>query len=178
MLAFVNPVVFNYSRAKIEGMTVKAVNRSVYSAVSADTYNKLVDIRYDSGGKITSLTTNMLQMNGLSSDIALKGQREIELLASVGIAVPLGTFSGIPVLTGKGPDVTLRIVPVGSIYCTFASDFSSAGFNQTRHRITLKVRSKVNLIMPLATRRVESEIDVMLCESIIVGEVPEFLWTK
>ena len=178
MLAFVNPIVFDYSRVKIEGMTVKAVNRSVYSAVSTDTYKDLVDIRYDTAGKITSLTANMFQMNWLSSDIALKSQREVELLASVGITVPLGTFSGIPVLTGKGPAVTLRVVPVGSIYCTFASDFSSAGFNQTRHRITLKVRSKVNLVMPLATKRVEAEVEVMLCESIIVGEVPQFLWTK
>lgn len=178
MFVFVNPVVINYSKAKVEGITVKAVNKSISSIVSADTYKNLVDIRYDSAGKITSLTTNMLQMNGLASDVALKGQKEIEHISQLGIAVPLGTFSGLPILTGKGPDVVLRVVPVGSINCTFSSDFSEAGFNQTRHRIVLKVRSKVNLIMPLVTHRVEAEVDVMLCESIIIGEVPAFLWTK
>lgn len=177
-IAFVNPVIVDYSQAKIEAMTVKATNRAVNSVVSTNTYRELLTIKYDAAGKIQSLTTNTLQMNNLSSDIALLTQSELELLANMGIAVPLGTFSGWPLLTGIGPDVNLRVVPVGSVNCAFTSEFIGAGFNQTRHRIVLKVRSVVQLVMPLTSRRIEAEIEVLLAESIIVGEVPEFLFTK
>jgi len=178
MIAFVNPIVVNYSAAKIEAMTIKAVNRSINQIVRHDTFRDLVDIRYGGDGKITSLTTNMLQMNGLASDIAVKTQYEIERLATVGIEVPLGTFSGLPILTGKGRNIKLRVVPVGSINCSFASDFSAAGINQTRHRIILRVNSIVNLVMPLTTRRIEAVVEVMLCESIIIGEVPEWFFSR
>jgi len=178
MFILVNPVIISYSQAKIQSLSVKAVNRSIYSLVTTETYRSLVDIRYDSSGKITSLTTDMFEMNKLGAEIAAKSQKEIDTLAAAGIGIPIGTFSGLPILTGKGPAVTIRIVPVGSIACTFASDFESAGFNQTRHRIILKVHSKVNLIMPLVTRTVQSDADILLCESIIVGEVPSFLWNS
>jgi sporulation protein YunB len=178
LAAFVNPVVVRYSTAKIEAMTVKAVNRCVNTVVGANTYRNLVDIRYDDAGKITSLTTNMLAMNGLSSDISLGTQQQLDMLASYGIEVPIGTFSGLPILTGQGPAVKLRVVPVGSINCSFSSDFAAAGINQTRHRIILKVRALVNLVMPLFSRTVDQTIEVMLCESIIIGEVPEWMWGK
>lgn len=177
-LAFVNPIVVDYTHAKIEAMTVKATNRAVNNIVSANTYRELLIIKYDAAGKIQSLTSNTLQMNNLSSDIALLAQGELELLANMGIAVPLGTFSGWPLLTGMGPSVNLRVVPVGSVNCSFLSEFIGAGINQTRHRVVLKVHSVVNLVMPLTSRRAEAEIEVLLAESIIVGEVPEFLFTK
>ena len=114
MVIFINPVVAGAANAKIEAMTVKAVNRAISNIVTASTYRELTDVRYDVNGKITSLSTNMLQMNGLSSDIANTSQGFLEMFASTGIPVPIGTFSGAPILVGKGPNVTLRVVPVGS----------------------------------------------------------------
>ena len=178
MIFFVNPVVAGASKAKIESMTVKAVNRAISGVVKVGTYRELVNIQYDSLGKITSVSTNMMQMNGLSSDIANLSQNFLELFASQGISVPLGTFSGMPILTGKGPGVNLRVVPIGAVTCSFNSEFIGAGINQTLHRITLKVKSVVNLIMPLGSHHVTAEVDVLLCDNVIVGEVPEFLFTR
>jgi len=178
MYFFVNPIVVAASRAKIEAMTVKAVNHAVSSIVSIGTYRELTDIRYDANGKITSISANMMQMNGMSSDIALASQGYLELFATTGIPVPIGTFSGFPIITGKGPDVNLRVVPVGATNVRFDSQFTSAGINQTHHRIVLKVRTLVNLIMPLGSRHVEAEIEALLCESIIIGEVPEFFLSR
>ena len=176
MVVFVNPIVASYSQAKIEAMTVKAVNRAISQVVSAGAYRDLTIVHYGSDGKITGISANMLQINGLSSDIALVSQNFLELFATQGITVPAGTFSGMPILTGKGPDVHLRVVPVGSVNCAFTSEFIGAGINQTHHRIVLLVRTSVNLIMPLGSRSVAAEIEVLLCESVIVGEVPEFMF--
>ena len=175
---FVNPIVADYSKAKIETMTVKAVNRAVAETVNTGTYQQLTEITYGADGKITGMHANVAQINGLSNEIALRSQGFLELFASTGISVPVGTFSGVPVFTGKGPDIKLRVVPVGSVNCIFESEFLGAGINQTRHRVMLKVKSIVNLVMPLGSRNVTAEIEVMLCESVIVGEVPEFYFSK
>ena len=176
MVIFINPIVANYSQAKIEAMTVKAVNRAISQVVSAGAYRELTIVNYGGDGKITGISANMLQINGLSSDIALVSQNFLELFATQGIDIPVGTFSGMPILTGKGPNVHLRIVPVGSVNCQFTSEFVGAGINQTHHRIVLRVRTAVNLIMPLGSRSVASEIEVLLCDNVIVGEVPEFMF--
>jgi len=178
MIFFVNPIVAAAAKAKVEALTTKAVNRAIAGIVSAGTYRELTNIRYDERGKITSISANMLQMNGLSSDIANSSQHFLEMFAATGIAVPLGTFSGLPLLTGKGPNVNLRVVPVGSIRCKFDSHFLGQGINQTLHRITLIVQSLVNLVMPLGSRTVAAEIEVLVCDSIIVGEVPEFFFAR
>jgi len=173
---FVNPIVAGAAQAKIEAMTIKAVNRAIAGVVTAGTYRELTDVRYDAQGKITSITANMMQMNGLSSDIALTSQGFLELFAAQGIDVPMGTFSGLPILTGRGPAINLRVVPIGAVNCAFDSVFIGQGINQTKHRVTLRVRTMVNLIMPLGNRNVKSEVEVLLSDSIIVGEVPEFMW--
>jgi len=175
---FVNPIVAMAAKAKVEALTTKAVNRAVSNVVTAGTYRELTNIRYDERGKITSISANMLQMNGLSSDIANSSQYFLEMFAANGIAVPMGTFSGLPILTGRGPNINLRVVPVGSVRCTFDSAFIGQGINQTLHRVVLKVHSLVNLIMPLGSRNVSAEIEVLLCSSIIVGEVPEFFFAR
>ena len=175
---FVNPIIADYSKAKIEAMSVKAVNRAVSQVMSASSYKDLTDVRYGADGKIMSLNANTVQINTLTSDIALLSQRFLELFATTGIEVPVGTFSGMPILTGKGPNVNLRVVPVGAVNCIFDSKFYGAGINQTHHRIILRFKTVVNLIMPLGSRNVTAEIEVLLCDSVIVGEVPELWFPK
>jgi sporulation protein YunB len=178
MVAFVNPIVVNYSAAKIDAMTIKSVNRAVSQVVGTNTYRDLVDIRYDAQGKITSLTSDMIQINTLASSIALTAQGELDILATDGLDVPIGTFTGLPILTGKGRNINIGVIPIGSISTSFTSEFTSAGINQTRHRIVLTVHSTVHLVLPLHNRAVHAEIQVMLCESIIIGEVPEFFFHR
>jgi len=175
---FVNPIIVAYSQSKIESMAIRAVNNSIANVVKTETYRELTQVHYDAGGKISGLSINMLQMNGLSVEIALASQTFMESFASAGLGVPLGTFSGLPILTGRGPDVTLRVVPVGAVYCTFDSKFIGQGINQTVHRIMLRVNTMVNLIMPLGSRNIRAEVEVLLCDSIIVGEVPEFFFSR
>ena len=178
MVFFVNPVVAGAARVKIETLTARSVNRAISSIVTLGTYREITQISYDSNGKISGISTNMMQANGLATDIAAASQNFLDSYAREGISVPLGTFSGLPILSGRGPNVNLRIVPVGAVHCTFDSEFLGQGINQTLHRLTLKVKVLVNLIMPLGSRNIEAEIEALLCESIIVGEVPEFLFTK
>ena len=178
MVFFVNPIVAGYSKSKIESMTVNAVNNAIAKVMTIGIYRELTFIHYDTQGKISGLSVNMVQMNRLSGDIALTSQGFMETFAQAGLGVPVGTFSGLPVLTGRGPNVTLKVVPAGAVYCTFDSEFVGQGINQTVHRIMLHVNTTVNLIMPLGSRNIKAEIQVLLCDSIIVGEVPEFFFSR
>jgi len=175
VIRFVNPVVAEYSVAHVQAMTVKATNNAIAEVITKETFMNLVDIRREVAGRITSISTNYVEMNYLTGRIAFVAQQKLESNRAR-IPVPMGTFTGLPALSGVGPAVNLRVTPVGAVNCGFNATFIEAGINQTRHRIVLMVRSTVNVIMPLGSRVVETEIEVVLAESIIVGEVPEFLF--
>ena len=95
-----------------------------------------------------------------------------------GIPVPLGAFTGISVLAGFGPEITFRVLQVGSVICSFESEFTSAGINQTVHSIYLDVTSEVSVVLPSGTKKISTVTEVMVAESLIVGEVPDIYWGK
>jgi sporulation protein YunB len=171
----VNPVVAEYARAVLETYTVAAVNRAVTQTVEMDTYSNLTDIRRTDSGAITSINVNMAIANKIASDIAGFSQNNLDSMTDGGVPVPVGTFSGVPVLVGRGKPIMLKIKPLGVVNCRFDSLFTTGGINQTRHRVLLFSDTTVNVILPLYTKRVEVSIMMLFSESIIIGEVPQYI---
>ena len=177
VVAVVNPVVFNYADAVVDAVTVQAVSRGVADVVNTDTYSSLTDIRRDNNGTITSINADALKMNLLAMQVSTRAQEYLTACATQGIPVPLGTFSGVPFWVGRGMPIKLNLQLVGAVNCNFESEFNSAGINQTEHKITLRSYATVDIILPLYTKRANVVIEMLFSDSIIVGEVPEFMLT-
>jgi len=47
------------------------------------------------------------------------------------------------------------------------------GINQTRHAVYIRVDSSVNVIIPGKSKTVSVKTDVLICEAVIVGKIPE-----
>ena len=171
----VNPVVFNYAGALIDAVAVQAVNNSVADVVNTETYSNLTDIRRDQNGTITSINADAVAMNLLAVKVSTYAQNYLASLGNEGIPVPLGTFSGLPFLVGHGWAVKLNFKLVGAVNCSFDSEFKTAGINQTVHKITLRSYAVVDVVLPFCTKRTKVFVDMLFADSIIVGEVPEFM---
>jgi sporulation protein YunB len=174
----VNPVVINYSKSEIYAMAVNSVNAGISDVLQMNTYSEITDVRRDGSGKITSINVDMVKMNKLSSLVGDKAGEYLTAKSKTGIAVPIGTFSGMPLLAGVGFPINLNIDPVGSINSRFDSSFISGGYNQTRHRIVLYFDTVVNVVLPLSHHKITVAVEMPLCESIIIGEVPRILLTQ
>ena len=169
----VNPVILNTSESKVRSLTLKAINSAVSEVVSDSAlYNELVTITTNSEGDVSLITANSILINRLSKELAKIAQSKIENIGNQGVMVPLGTFSGMPILVGRGPNVKIRLLPIGSIACNFKSEFTQAGINQTHHRIYVNVESKVTMILPIENRTIINTVQVLICESIIIGKIP------
>lgn len=177
LVLVVNPVVFNYADAMVNAVTVQAVSSGVADVVKTDTYSSLTDIRRDTNGTITSINADALAMNVLAAQVSARAQSYLTDRSMEGIMVPIGTFSGVPFLVGRGVPVKLKLQLVGAVNCNFESEFKSAGINQTEHKITLRSYATVDVILPLYSKRTNVVIEMLFSDSIIVGEVPEFMLT-
>ncbi|MCI5765423.1 MAG: sporulation protein YunB, partial [Clostridiales bacterium] len=92
---------------------------------------------------------------------------------SASIAVPLGAALKAPFFSSLGPRVPVRLSPVGSVSAAFATEFEAAGINQTRHKIWLEMRAVVRLVLPTGAKAVDVQTQILIAESIIVGDVPD-----
>ncbi len=170
----VNPVIMDTVEIKSKALATRAMNSSVADVVmSSIVYDELVTIVTDEFGNISMIQANSLEINNLSKDLALTCEERIGEYGGRGVSIPLGTFTGIPLLVGRGPRINVKMTPIGSVYCKFSSKFDSAGINQTVHKIYVNISANVSVIMPLSSRSFQAEQQVLISESVIVGQVPE-----
>ncbi len=170
----VNPVIINYSEAKVKSLSNKAVNSAVHEVVgNTILYDNLINVETDNDGRITLIQANAIEMNSITKDLIKISQMKIELMGAEGVQVPLGSFTGLPLLYGFGPLVDLRLMPIGTIKCSFKSEFTEAGINQTNHKIYITVETAVKLLIPTKESNVTTDTQILLCESIIVGDIPD-----
>lgn len=169
------PVVVDLATAR----TSNAVNRIVVAAVNdaVDSgrinYEQLVDFDKDAEGHVTALRSNMAAFNRLQASIADDILQRMAEVSSTDLAIPIGTLTGSPLLAGRGPCLRVRMQSVGTATARFDNQFSSAGINQTRHRIILDVDVHVSILLPGLTTYTKVSNEISVAETVIVGGVPE-----
>lgn len=138
------------------------------------TYNELISIHRTPEGKVTSLSVNFTKTNRLQSDITARINELINNEKKIKIYIPLGNLTGIELFSGLGPMLGVNLVPSGNTVVDFENTFTSTGINQTRHTVSLKITSKVTMLMPNnLSSTAETVSYVPIAESIITGEVPD-----
>lgn len=170
----INPVIMDTVEIKSRALATRAMNSSVADVVmNSIVYDDLVNVISDEFGNISMIQANSLEINNLTKDLAQACEERITEYGKVGVTIPVGTFTGVPLLVGRGPSVNVKMTPIGSVVCRFMSHFESAGINQTIHKIYVNIQANVSVVMPLSSRRFEAVQQVLISESVIVGQVPE-----
>ncbi len=136
-------------------------------------YGSLVTADYDSEGKVSSLSTNTKEINILKAQLSLQITDKIRKDSNVRVGVPSGAFTGIVLLSSIGPDIIVRLRLGGSVTTTIISDFTSAGINQTIHRVYLLVDANVSLTCPIITYETDFTTEYELCQTVIIGNTPQ-----
>ena len=133
----------------------------------------LVTIQKNDSGDITLISCNSSNVNKLSNTITSHCQTDLKSLENTGINIALLTFTGIPFLNGIGPKINIKTTPVGYCDSKYISKFTSCGINQTLHQLSIIVSTKVDVLLPIKTFEIEVNTEVLVCESIIVGKIPQ-----
>lgn len=159
--------------ARAYSIAVETVNRAILSVMDGLEYNDLVETSMDESGRVSMLRANTVKMNELAAKTALTAEGELASAENQYVEIPLASAFGVRFLSGFGPKLSVRIIPIGAVGTSFDTMFESAGINQTRHKIFLTLKTTVRLIIPTGSQLVEVLSSVPVAESIIVGEVPD-----
>ena len=169
------PVVAEIAAAQAQNNMTAVVENAVTADLAARqvSYADFVTIQRDEGGAITALTTDMARMNLLRSELTAAVLEALEGVDVSDVQVPLGSLFDLEPLWAKGPALKAKAMTVGTVRAEFDSQFTSAGVNQTLHRIWLEVDVPMTLLLPGG--EVETALHTRLCvaETVIVGKVPD-----
>lgn len=169
------PTVMGSAVAEVRAMCTETINSAVTAVVGGGVeYDDLFSVVRDDAGNIEMVQANSPEINMVAREIAGLAQANLDALDLKEISIPIGTFTGLALLTGLGPDVTISVMPIGSALCDFVSYFIAAGINQTLHKIYIDVHAEINIITPLDEPTITVKAEVLVAENLIVGEVPEF----
>lgn len=125
------------------------------------------------GNDIVSVETNSVAVNKLQNELKKSINEEFDNIKDNKMSLPLGTMSGITIFSGRGPDIGLQLHQIGALDIEMKSEFTSAGINQTKHRIILNVKVELSAILPGHSTDITVENDYLISETIIVGNVPD-----
>ena len=118
------------------------------------------------------ISANIITVNEIISDIAVKIRDELNKENNNSFDMRLGAFTGIRLLSGFGPNIKIRMSTIGNLDTNLKSEFTSAGVNQTLHRIYLEIKCRVAILTPFETMEEEILNQVLLSEAVIVGTTP------
>lgn len=131
-----------------------------------------VSLEKNSGGDVAAISSNMAHINALSAEILDKIVGETAS-RTITVEIPVGNLSGISVLMGRGPSVPVQIIVLTSSRVEFNNNIVTAGINQTKHQINLEIIVDVDILIPWDTESAQVVTEVLIADTIIVGQVPE-----
>jgi sporulation protein YunB len=114
------------------------------------------------------------ELNRIFSKVTIIIQEELDALEDKKIEIPIGVLTGNSIFSAKGPRISIKVIPAGSVETDFRSEFISAGINQTKHRIYFLVKTKVSIVVPFTNKTTEVTTSIPIAETVIVGDVPQY----
>lgn len=170
-----SPIVAQMAKAKAMSIATTVINESIMESVKRDgiTYDDLISFEKDNNGKITALKTNLEGINALKSSLAVDIVERLEAVDKSELSIPFGNVVDSKLLSGRGPLISIKLVPVGAVDIQLANEFTEAGINQTLHKIMMQVKLSLSVILPSEDTTAEISCAVAIAETVIVGEVPD-----
>ena len=168
-------VIEDLAKTSVMNTTSDLTNDAIARQIAAGNiaYDRIVFFEKDLDGRITALKTNMSEVNRLKTDILNIINDEILALDRSDIGIPIGSLFLPEVFSGKGPTIPVHILSIRNSDANFVSVFSQAGINQTLHRLNMEVSIDVAVLVLGETSSFTMTSEVVVAETIIVGQVPQ-----
>ena len=167
----IRPIMIDLGSAQINNEVVSLLHKAVEEAPLP--YEQVVSLEKDAQGRVTLLKSDMNAVSAYRSKLVKQLIDSVDELQARKVSVPLGSLTGIELLSGRGPGIPVKVLSIGVVQSEFENLFTSAGINQTRHQIMLNITVDTKIVMPGINNNTKVNTQICIAETVIVGTVPE-----
>lgn len=168
------PVIMKMARQYGTAAVSNAINGAVNEVFENESisYSDIVKLNYSSQGFVTSVEYDTASVNRLRGMISDAVSCDLAKLRASKIKIPVGSLSNDVSLSGKGPNLKVRIAQSSVPEINIISDFESVGINTVKHDVILRVTVKSEIYLPPRSEEFSFTQDYVIAQTIIVGNIP------
>ena len=167
-----DPIMSSQCVAMARSVIIKISNEEVSKVMQNYSYDDLLKIVRDENNNIKLIETNVNVVNKIISEIPNNIQKELDKEENNTFAIKLGNLTGTKTLSGRGPNIIIKLLNTNNLDTDLQSEFIEQGINQTLHRIYLNIRCVTIVSTPYKIFEGEVNTKVLLAERVIIGEIP------
>lgn len=168
----IEPIIEEQCKTKAKSIATQISNKQASIVMEKYKYEDLCTVVKDENNNVKMIKSNVMSVNEITSDVAIRIQSEIDKYEADDIYIRLGSFTGNKFLVGRGPKVYFKISSIGNVDTNLKSEFISAGINQTLHKVYLEVKCKITILTPFSQVNEEITNQILIAEAVILGDVP------
>ena len=167
----IDPIFESLCKDRAVKIATEILNEESTKVLKKYDYKDIVTITKNEENNI--LKTDVQVINQIASDLSLQVTKRLKDLSNDKIEIPIGAISGNKYLSGMGPGINITIIPSGTVTTELKTEFKVQGINQTIYRIYLEVVCNERILTSYNTIDTKITNQVLLVETVIVGNVPE-----
>lgn len=168
------PYMISMAEATYKSKAMETMQEITYDVYSKNmNYEDFVNIEKDDSGNIVLLRADVVTMSAIAEKAAIECTDELKAVGKEGVDVPVFFFARNNLTGYRGPKVNVKMMPISRVEIHYMSHFTSAGINQTKHTINVMLTAKMRIIIPTSGKDVEVVDEIPICETIIVGRIPD-----
>ncbi len=170
-----NTIIQSLAQTQVTNSTSDLINDAVAEQIGNGNiqYDRIVYFEKDLNGRITALKTNIGEVNRLKTDTLNVINDEILATDNVDLGIPIGSVVLPELFSGRGFEIPVRILSIRNSDANFSSSFRHAGINQTLHQLNMSVLVDVSILVLGRAVSFTVQSEVVVAETIIVGDVPD-----
>ncbi len=170
----IRPILKEMTAVQAAYISSKAIDEAAAEVLARTDiqYDDLISLNLLEDGTVTSMTSDIQEMNKFKTELSKEIQKKILEYQEREVSIPLGTLTGIDLLSGRGPRIRMKIELYGNVLANLESRFDDAGINQTRHQIICNVNVGVSAIIPGCSSYTNVNNSFAVSETVLLGDVP------
>ena len=171
---FIRPTLMTMLDYKCRTVAERIISDAVFGQLSGEgDLGNVMTFTFGNDGSIAAVSADQAKINGYKALINEAVNDGIDSIRNETVGISVGTLTGLAFLYGMGSQLVFNIEPQGKAETKLVSSFKHSGINQTIHSIILEVDAEMSPMMPGFSQTVEVSYDILLSQTVIVGNVPE-----
>lgn len=138
--------------------------------------NSMYLITENNDKKVTNVLINTAQVNKILSLVNKSIEDNIVTLSEEKLDLPLSIIMGETIFSKFGPNIKLRVLPIGKYECDIISNVSEYGINNSLFEIYINVTLTIETIIPLKKNEASVNCKIPLVMQVVQGEVPRYYY--
>ncbi len=163
------------AKIRSKQIATEFIRDAITERISQNTnFDKLIDWRTDSTGKVKGLMINYAEHTRITADTIDVTRRLLHGLKETKEYIPLGQAMNSPILASFGPHIPIRLIPAGDVNVDLKTRSQNNGINMVVVEVYVKIVAAVTVIVPFDSETEIVETELPLSYSLIVGDVPMY----